>query len=566
MRNPYLKSTVKRLKRKSPGRFALVCLLLLPKYLVWQLSRPFSGPKFDEMRRGVRILLQPLWVPFELLRAWVITRQWKSLIFATPLLAMGIVLLSVVYVNKNTRRADVHKRQVRTAHVAMQEGDFAKAGLVFGRLIHQPQYQHDPDILYPAMVVAYRNGNGSRYLTLRQQLIEELDYAPARRWIAQQILSTPGAKSVQIQEAIEHLTSVLEQAKSDEEKDQVVKLIAELYMKEGRSDKARTYFELISDMAPSTSLMLAQVYLALDNSYKAEQIARELLVKMKADDPQGVEFVSERVSAYLILATSNSVTAEQLVLLKRAYELLEKGAKYQDDDRRSRARIAASYFQLSRLYLSLGDDDAVVRGMVCLAKSLETGEAPSSVGWMLLNSCDPAGNYLVSEESVRAMLLDGHGAVVCHLRLGLDAWRLNKNSLAVFHFQVAKHQDAKVFDVLRNVARYLASADEESIIRSVRFALQNKAPWVTALELLNIVAEAEGGETGETSLARCDILAARERWSSIPAILEPALDEMDSQQRLKALSYLSVAYTQMFDYSRADYYKKRHKKLLEEGE
>ena len=566
MRNPYLKTSVKRLKHKSPLRFVLVGLLLLPKYLVWLLSRPFAGPGFETVRRRVRMILQPLGVPFELLKAWVLTREWRSLIFATPLLLMGIVLLSVVYVNKNTRRADVHKRQVRIAHIAMQDGDFAKAGLVFGRLIHQPQYQNDPEVLYPAMVVAYRTGNGSRYLTLRQQLIEDFDYAPARRWIAQQILATPGAKSVQIQEAIEHLIAVLEQARSEEEKDQVVQLIGDLYMKEGRSDKARSYFERISDMDPSTTLKLAQVYISLDNQYKAEQIARELLVRMKADDPQGMQFVSERVSAYIILATTNSVTSEQLVLLQRAYDLLEKGAQYLDDDRRNRASVAASYFQLSRLYLSLGDDEAVVLGMICLAKSLATGEAPSSVGWMLLNSCDPAGNYPVSEESVRSMLLDGDGAVVCHLRLGLDAWRLNKTQLAVFHFQVAQHQDATVFDVLRNVARYLASADEESIIRSVRFALQNKAPWVTALELLNMVAEAEGGESGETVLARCDILASRERWVKIPAILEPKLEELTPRQKLKALSFLSVAYTQMFEYSKADYYKKLHKQALEEGE
>ena len=565
MRNPYLKSSVKQLKRKSPWRFLLARLILLPKYLLWQCSRPFSGSQFDAVKRKLRVVFQPFMVPFELLKAWVLTRDWRSLIFATPLLLMGIVLLSVIYVNKNTRRGDVHKQQLRIAHIAMQDGDFPKAGLVFGRLIHQPQYQHDPDVLYPAMVVAYRNGNGSRYLTLRQQLIEA-NYAPARRWLAQQILSIPGAKPVQIKEAIDHLTAVLEQASSDEEKDQVLRFLAELYMKEGRSDKARENFELIESPDHAVSLQLAQVYLSLDNSYKAGQITRDLLARLKAEDPQGVKFVSERVSAYLTLATTNSVTAEQLVLLQRAYELLEKGAKYQDDNRRNRARVATSYFQLSRLYLSLGDEAAVERGMVCLAKSLATGEAPSSVGWILLNSCNPAGNYPVSESSVQAMLLDGQAAPVCHLRLGLDAWRLNKNRLAVFHFQVAQHQDESVFVVLRNVARYLANSDDESIVRSVRFALQNKAPWVTALELLSIVAEAEGGEAGETLLARCDILAARERWANIPILLEPKLDELDRQQKLKAFSYLSVAYTQLFEYSKADYYKKLQAALLEKGQ
>jgi hypothetical protein len=118
--------------------------------------------------------------------------------------------------------------------------------------------------------------------------------------------------------------------------------------------------------------------------------------------------------------------------------------------------------------------------------------------------------------------------------------------------------------LLRNVARYLASSNEESIIRSVRFALQNNASWVTAIELLKVVAEAEGEESDKTLLTRCYILAAQERWADIPILLEPKLKSLSRELKPKAFSYLITAHTRMYDYTQAKHYRQLYENYIDE--
>jgi len=558
---------MKRLRRKSPARYAVAVVWKFPQYVFWGIDQFFSGPTFFKFLHALRWLITPLLVPVEFIRAWAETRPWKRLLLALPLLLLAVALLTAIYINKNTRRDGVHKIQRRMASVAMQNGDYREAGLLFGKLVRLPAYAKDPDVLFPAMIVAKANRNQSRFQSLEKILVKELNYLPARMWLAQQLLSQESEDNQKVQEAINHLNAVLKGSKNAKDKDTVLSYLGRIYMSQKRLDLARDNFEQMSNLPPQSALMLAQVYLSLNNKEDAAQTARDLLKRLDSGaivTEDQATILRQRVLAYTILASITFVTEEQMNLLDQAVEQLENGEKYIQPTPHSEAQISNAYVKLSRIYLGLGSQEGMEKGLDCLSRSIREMAHNPSAGSILLYSCNQAGDFYVSLEVAQGMLAKGEALVASHLRLGLDAWRLNNDRLAKLHFEIAQNINPASYTLLRDVARSLAQLDEASIVDSVRFSLKNESPWVTALGLLKLLAETEKAETPETLLARCEILSSRQKWPQISVLLEPKLDSLPKKEKLRALYFLSVASREMFDLTKAEEYMKQRRELLKE--
>jgi len=550
-------------------RYAVALVWKFPQYIFWGVDQFFSGPFFFKILHWLKWLLTPVLAPVEFIRIWGGTRPLKRLLFALPFLLLVVALLTAIYISKNTRREGVHKNQRRMATVAMQNGDYREAGLLFGKLIRQSAYANDPNALFPAMIVAWANSNQSRAQSLERILVGELNYLPARMWLARQILSSQSGDSQKVQEAVGHLNAVLKGARSTEEKDTVLLYLGQIYMGQKRFDLARDSFEQVSDLTPQASIMLAQVYLSLNNKEDAGRTARELLDRLRggvAVRGDRASALNHQVMAYIILASVSYVTDEQMSLLDEALNELENGEKYIQITPNAEVQIANAYVQLSRVYLGLGSEAGMRKGLDCLSRSIREEVHSPSAGSILLYSCNQAGDYYVSLEVAQSMLVQGEALVASHLRLGLDAWRLNNDRLATLHFEIAHNINPAAYALLRDVARSLAQLNEASIVDSVRFSLRNESPWMTALGLLSVLAEAEKVESPETLLARCEILASRQKWPQISVMLERKLETFPKVAKARALYFMSVASREMFDLSKAEEYMKQRKELLGEGQ
>lgn len=554
MRSPYLKTSFKRLKRKSPIRYLLTGIVYFPAYLASLLGALFRSSVAIKVGRLLGKLTLPIKAPFDLLKCWVLTRKWKEVLFAAPILLLAVACLSVVFINKNRQKGSSSKGQRRAAQEALVEGDYDTANLIYGKLIQQDNFKNDPDILHYAMIAARYHGNASRFSSLKKRLVGEFNHIPARLWLSELVLRNGSRDTKMIQEAIGHLDAVISNKEYTASKDRQIESLASLYKQQRRLSLARDYYEKVDDLSPYAALSLIEVYQALGNLTKAESVSREVLAKLDDIDPAGVEFLRVRVACYINLVNANALMVEQMRLLENTNTLIQNWSNHHGDSLENRRILSWSYYTLARAYLSMSDEAMSMEGMVCLSKSVTSGVVNDQAGFLLLLSCNPVGDQSISNEAINKMLVEGKAPLICHLKLGLDAWRLNNVSLAKFHFEVASHIDPIAFDCLRSVAENLAKLGEETIVSSVRFYLGNKSPWATALELLTVLAEVEGTESSGNLLARSSIYAARYRWRDVVAMLEPNLASFDRTLKPRVLMLLRGANYEMRNFSKAKYY------------
>jgi hypothetical protein len=171
-------------------------------------------------------------------------------------------------------------------------------------------------------------------------------------------------------------------------------------------------------------------------------------------------------------------------------------------------------------------------------KAIESGTAPSRSGAVLNQIIDPASGYPLLSGQILDVVAT-RGGVAAHLARGMDAWVEGNDRGANLHFKVASALSPNALGVMRYAALYLAREGSSAI---TVFTGQNKSAYQRSFELLDVV-DSMGGELGDATLFdRCSILALRSDWDSILGLLEPRLDGLGPESKVRAYDWFVKAY------------------------
>jgi len=537
MPNPYKSSKMSRRKRKHKFRYGLAVIYLFPAYIFWQLGRLVPESLGRKTRRFFDIVTRPFANIIQFIQMWFQTRPWRKLWVAAPVIILIIFLISTIYIAENQSDEDTYKDYLRGAYGAMGSKDYKQASFLFGKLLSQPQYSDDPQLLYQSMVAANENDNQLRVNHLLTRLTGEMDYPPAHMWVATRYLKrSSGAASLEL--AIQHVAAAL-QSSDEADKDRMRQQLASLYIRGRQYSMGSSIINEIEKPSPSIMVMLMNSYYKSDRISEAKRVAGELLSRLETEDPEGEMFLMEHVDTLNLLATSTGTLTQKSEWLQEAIHLLEERIAIAPDDQKFQEKLAAVYLGISWLWLKSGDEAIQRKAFRYFDQCIATGHPPQTSGSILLSVSNLTSSGGLTEKQIMARLVDGDGVVICHLLLGIDAWNDTDLRTTMLHFRLAYVQNEQALNVLELMAIALSG---EGTGGSTGFSLGGEDPWRKGIKLLKVLPEIDQSMQASSLLGQCVILSNRHRWYDIPSLLEPRLSDLPKDEKVQCYRWLILAH------------------------
>jgi len=553
MNNPYSHPRFKRLKRHSKVRYAWALLRQFPRYLLWQVSRLIPDEMGMKLRRRFGFLAVPYQSVSAFIQLWFQTRHWKKLWFTAPLLVLLGWLFTTLFLANNQSDDELYGEYRTSLLRAVGQGDYELADFLTGKLLMNPAYEKDEQVLYAAMIAANETGNIPRRDLLLKRLTVDLKYVPAHLWYAQQLLSKRGAGASNLQKAIQHVNAARDL--SDDPED-IGAQLAQLYFLAQRPQQALRVLEEAPAPNPKTLLMLARIYFALDEKQKANEVASKLLNDLEVEDPEMSKFLQERITALTVLGESHGDRERILRGLLDLVATLENRAVLAPDDQEIRWHLSQSYLLIARNYLKNEDEGSRRKAMEYFEKVVAGGKIPPVMGMAIVEASNLDSGGGMTENQMRDALVRGNGVAVAHLFLGLDAWKKDLMKDVVFHFKLAYGLEPHTLRVVEKVAIYIASASSEGTLNPFRLSFDREPLWRRAIRLLDCASEVDKSVFERNLYTKCAILMNRQRWGEIPGVVEPHIKKFSNEYRERFYEVLIRAYAENQDYLMVEKYKK----------
>jgi tetratricopeptide (TPR) repeat protein len=488
-----------------------------------------------------------------LIRLWAMTRTWKKLLLALPLLLVWAWLVTTWYFATSQTDEELFGDYRRGLMNAVSHGEYKRGDFLAGKLLRKPSFNDDQQLLYVAMIAANGNQNLPRRDLLLSRLTKESHYGPAHMWYAQQLLGQPNAGAGNLQLAIHHV----QQALKVSDKPEPIRLyLARLYYQARRSTQAIRILEDVTNPSYSSAVLLAKLYLSTGAKEKANTMAFELLQQLDLEDPTMRKSLHERVEAVTVLAESRGEPSFVLSQVAVIAKVLENKIVLVPENESYQVLLSQLYLVSAKVRLGQVDDDSRGQGLADLQKAIATGKAPYRIGSMVFSASNLDSSGGLTEGQMRLALVQGRGVAVAHMFLGLDAWKKDMMEKAEFHFQLAHALEPETLTVIEYVAAHIAQASTGGTHDALSLSLGSEPRWSRAIHLLELCTKIDARRLESNLRTQCLILSQRQRWSKIMVLLEPRIEQISDKYRSDFLRLLINASRETSDLSKLERYTK----------
>lgn len=562
MNHPYQSARMKTWRRHKRWLYVLVSLFLLPKWLGFKLCC-----FLEQYTIGVRIeefcykLAKPLRVFVGFLKIWAGSRSWEKLWIASPVLILALIGFTVLFINANRNRGSAFDGYYKGALKAFNDQDFKKADFLFAKLIYHPSYQNNDLVLYRALIAANANRNVTRVRALREKLIEERAYEPAKRWVVENSLQTGKMEAEEAEELAIMARKMVEEAPGASYAGYWRNALARILLFQEKAAEAIALLKQDDDLDPEDWLILCQAYSSVGQAEDAKQEYRKMIAYLEVEDPEDAQFIREKVESLAGLAGLVKDAEESRQLLEKALVAVERKRQLSTDRRVYDAWLSEIRVRLFQQMLRTSDPALRAQAFAHFEKIIAS-EAPSYRTGEMLNGVVmlSSGYCLLSGQIVDvAVQAGGSGA---QLALAMDAWVGGDAEGTRFHMGLAHAIQPASLKVIRYAATSSAKAGLGSKLDFNIFQGDNRSSYQKSLDLLELVAQVDAKQSIDVAFDRCYVYSLRENARAILEIAEPIVNQLEGKQLLQAYDWLVKAYTQLGNKKRAE---EIYRTLMEEA-
>jgi predicted Zn-dependent protease len=396
--------------------------------------------------------------PWQHLRRWCLSRDWRLLALGMPALVVGGSLLAVVSLGALTPAGELRTRYRREGKEAAARQDHARALTCFERLA--PEAADQPELLYQLAVSAERAGQTDRAVGLMSELAPATrrGYGPAHYWWARQLLLLPQRSDRARAAAETHLVRALDGELEDPTA--AHGLLGQLYAERGRLDEAERHLLKAVKARPYLRLWLARLY-----------ARRKDLTRARQEAQLAVNFYRGRAKSELNNHEARLSWADALTFLEDfigAVEVLEEGY--------SATREPMYRSALARVYLAWYEERKRSGGGAAeLFELVQKGLAAEPTDRDLLDRLlaglgKPGKASDEARAALEKQLASGRATAYTHFALAVHALSRNDTTQGSFHLERAHELDPQLAVVANNLAFSLLQAAEPDLPRALRLA------------------------------------------------------------------------------------------------
>jgi tetratricopeptide (TPR) repeat protein len=413
--------------------------------------------RFEWLRRAVF----GLWMlPDAVLRfvlQWWATRRWLSLVWGLPAIICGLAFLVVEPWHARTRPADRARQFDQIGRNALQQRDLQAASVAFRRIAFVDAAS--PAACYGLALTAEEQGDLVSARSWMDRIAPETrpGYAPAHFWLATDLMVRETPLSAQEANVLEH--HLLQATRNPAYEVQSRLNLIRLYMLRGESEKAITQLELAAPKQPALLLDLAGLHAQAGRTVEARRAAL-----------RATEFFKARTATDPKQPLNRQAWAASLVLQERyeeAVSVLAAGLNVPDPEPIHKT-MAAVYLQWL-VATSTPDKPDVVRQLEFLERILRH-DPSNERALMMLGSLAVAEDESAEKafDLLNQMLARGAAPGLIHLALGTRAMMRGDLEQGLVHLEQALERNARVPEVLNNLAWGLAHREPPDLPRALQ--------------------------------------------------------------------------------------------------
>jgi tetratricopeptide (TPR) repeat protein len=383
----------------------------------------------------------------------------RLLLPGLPALLAGAGLVVLTALSVFTPAGQLEARYLEAGKSALKSRDYAASLTCFERLA--PGSAERPEVLYGLALTAEALGQPARAAALMGDLApaDGRGYGPAHLWRARRLLQDPGDPAAARAAAASHLLRALDGDLED--RDAAHGLLGEVYLADGRPDKAEPHLAQAVRTRPQLHMRLAELYARRGNKDRAASEAklavsyyrgrargdlRDHVARVRWAD--ALAFLEEFPEAAAVLDEGRDATGEPV------YRAALAGVYLAWSDALARDPKAGAGDRLRLVEHGLGYDPAHP-GLLDRLLALTRTDGPDA---------DRA------RATLRNLAATGQAPATAHFALGLDAWQRGRTEEARVHWERAYELAPQTPSIANNLAWLLAESKTPDLPRALRLA------------------------------------------------------------------------------------------------
>lgn len=557
MPSPYKRSFYRSVRRRSVLLAVPVALLLLPKWLFWRLGKLLQSIGGQGLIDDIIYTISRPWLALRgFVQSWLSSRPWGKLIWASPVLLGALLLFTVVFIQLNKSRGRAYAGYYQGALKALNQRDFKQADFLFAKLIHHPSYKDNDPVLFRAMIAAASNRNLPREEALKQKLLNERQYEPAKRWVVERALSG-SASPEQLDSLVSMSKEMLSEAEDASYYEYWNLALARLFYQKKRFPLVLDTLAQRDELDPQSRLLKVRALIMLNEISMAREELYSLIEYIEFEDPDLSLFMGEYMNALTILAQSSKDSEEQQELYVKAISELKKQQLFARNVAYINRLKSSAHVKIARVLFQSHGAAQRRLGFEHLNAAIATGVSTTEAATLLFGLLDSDSNFSVLTGQI-VEALSVHGGAGCHLAMAIDRWYQGDFDAMKVHLLIAKALEPKAHLIMGEAAVVIAS---KYAAGSLDFSLFNNSDsfFNRSFKMVDMIESVDDSNNVEYDLIRARIYSKRKEWSKIVELIETIVlssgyPQLDEKQRLNCLQWLITSYAELGDRKQSVHY------------
>ena len=536
---------------------APLAFLLLPKWLFWKLGRLLQSIGGQGLIDDIGYAISRPWLALRgFVKSWLDSRPWGKLIWASPVLLGAFLLFTVVFIQLNKSRGRAYAGYYQGALKALSQRDFKQADFLFAKLIHHPSYKDNDPVLFRAMIAAASNRNLPREEALKQKLLYERQYEPAKRWVVERAL-TSSASKVQLDSLISMSKEMLREAEDASYYGYWNLALSRLFYEKKSYPLVLATLAQREQLEPQSRLLKVRAFIMLNDISQARDELKSLVKFIEFEDPELNLYLGEYMNALTILAQSSKDSEEQQELYIKAISELKKQQLFARNISYINRLKSSAHVKIARVLFQTHGAEQRRFGFEHLNEAIATGVSTTEAATLLFGLLDSDSNFSVLTGQI-VEALSVHGGAGCHLAMAIDRWYQGDFDAMKIHLLVAKALEPKAQLIMAETAVVIASKYSEGALDFSLF--NNSASYFNrSFKMVDMIESVDEANKVEYDLIRARIHSKRKQWSEIVTLIETNVlnldyDHLAQKQRLNCLQWLITSYAELGDRKRSVHY------------